>query len=101
MTEEQGQEQPQSYEERARAAAAPDSDLDLFIVYETSLRRDKRARQIKDLFRPYPAPMDIFVYTPVEIAKFSKQEGSFIKEILNTGKVIYERMHSEDEGVNK
>jgi len=70
-----------------------DSDLDLLIIKELSLRRDKRARLVKDLFDPYPHPMDIFVYTPAEVEKCKGMPGSFVAEILNTGKVIYERSY--------
>ncbi len=74
----------------ARGQFGRDSDVDLLVIYHTTLRRDQRARQIKDLFRPYPIPMDILAYTPAEVAQLSQQQDTFFNEILHTGKIIYD-----------
>ncbi len=74
----------------AKGIPGPDSDLDLLIIKESSLRRDERAKQIHKLFKPYPYPMDILVYTPQEVLKYQKIKNSFISQIIDQGKVIYE-----------
>jgi predicted nucleotidyltransferase len=68
-----------------------DSDVDLFLIMESKLRRDDRAVVISDLFPHRNFPLDIIVYTPEEI-KISLDRGNpFTKEILTKGKVLYER----------
>lgn len=67
------------------------SDLDILVILSTSLPRRERRRQVSDLLRPRPAPMDIFVYTPEEIERASQIKGSFVTEILKRGKILYEK----------
>ena len=66
------------------------SDLDLFIVMRSDLRRDNRSLAISKLFSDRLFPMDILVYTPEELEDSMRRGNPFIKEILTEGKVIYE-----------
>jgi len=66
-----------------------DSDIDLFVIMESNLRRDQRARQIQKIFSDRTFPLDIIVYTPEEIKLSMKRGNSFIKEILTRGGVVY------------
>ncbi len=66
-----------------------DSDIDLFIVMPSSLRPDKRARQVRSILTPCPVPLDIVVYTPEEVETFGPLKGSFAYEVLQKGRVIY------------
>ena len=66
-----------------------DSDIDLFIIMESNLRRDERSVQISDLFPHRLFPMDIIVYTPEEIELSLRRGNPFIKEILTRGKLLY------------
>lgn len=68
-----------------------DSDVDLFLIMESNLRRDDRAVLISDLFPRRMFPLDIIVYTPEEIELSLKRGNPFTKEILTKGKVLYER----------
>lgn len=68
-----------------------DSDLDLLIIKESTLRRDKRAMEIDKLFADRQFPLDVIVYTPEEVGQCVKLEGSFVKEILEHGEVLYDR----------
>jgi uncharacterized protein len=43
------------------------------------------------LMLKHEIPMDVLVRTPVEIAKRLKYGDFFIKEILENGKILYER----------
>jgi predicted nucleotidyltransferase len=70
---------------------APDSDVDLLIVMESDERPATRASQISKLLRPRPFPMDILVRTPQEIQQRLEMGDYFIQEILERGKVLYER----------
>jgi len=66
-----------------------DSDIDLFLVMESKLRRDERAVQVSDLFPHRLFPLDVIVYTPAETDLSLKRGNPFIKEILSKGKVLY------------
>ncbi len=66
-----------------------DSDIDLFIIMESSLRRDKRALQVQKMFSQRTFPLDIIVYTPEEVKQSLERGNLFIREILSQG-VSYE-----------
>lgn len=71
--------------------ATPDSDIDLLVILESDLRRDKRQEAIGQVLRPYRFPIDILAYNPTEVAACTATPGSFLNHILKTGKVLYER----------
>ena len=66
-----------------------DSDIDLFLIMDSELRRDERARKVQKLFSDRKFPLDIIVYTPLEIEDSIKRGNPFIKEILSKGSVVY------------
>jgi len=66
-----------------------DSDIDLFLIMDSELRRDERARKVQKLFSDRTFPLDIIVYTPLEIENSLKRGNPFIKEILSKGSVVY------------
>ncbi len=69
----------------------PDSDLDLFIVMQTDLPRHKRSTPIRLLFRPALCPMDILVYTPEEVGHWLGVVNHIVADVMEKGKVLYER----------
>jgi predicted nucleotidyltransferase len=69
----------------------PDSDVDLLIVMESDERPAARATRISRFLRPRPFPMDIMVRTPKEIRQRLEMGDYFILEVLERGKVLYER----------
>jgi predicted nucleotidyltransferase len=75
----------------AHGRPTPDSDVDLLIVMETKERPSQRRRSVSRLFRDRPFPMDIIVRTPAEIRRSVKRVDPFIHEILERGRVLYER----------
>jgi len=68
-----------------------DSDLDLFVIMDSDLRRDQRAAQISRLFPYRDFPLDILVYTPKEVKLSLERRNPFIRAILTKGRVLYER----------
>lgn len=76
----------------------PDSDVDLLIVMESDERPAVRAARVSRLLRPRPFPMDILVRTPEEIQQRLEIGDYFVREILERGKVLYERGVSERMG---
>jgi predicted nucleotidyltransferase len=69
----------------------PDSDLDFFIIKDTELSFIKRFGWVSDALYPRLIPMDFIVKTPKEVEERLKLFDPFIKEIINNGKVLYEK----------
>ena len=66
------------------------SDVDLVIVKETRLRFLDRTREILRLLNPRVS-VDILVYTPEEFDRLVQQRAFVRHEIVEKGKVLYER----------
>jgi uncharacterized protein len=70
----------------------PDSDVDLLVIMKTRAKDIDRYIAVSNLLYPRQFPVDILVRTPREIELESKKKGNFfLREILNKGKVLYER----------
>ena len=67
------------------------SDLDLLIVKDTELPRHKRNIEIRRSFIGAKVPMDLLCYTNEEFEKEKKEKYSFLNQIIQTSKVLYER----------
>ena len=67
-----------------------DSDIDLLILKNTSRRFIDRIGEVLNRCH-YKIPLEPLVYTPRELEKREKIGDPFIKEILKTGKVLYDR----------
>jgi predicted nucleotidyltransferase len=68
-----------------------DSDLDLFVIKDTDLARPQRAVQVRKMLYGLMIPIDLIVFTPKEIEESKNNKFSFVYEVLNTGKTLYER----------
>jgi predicted nucleotidyltransferase len=75
----------------ADGAATPGSDVDLLVILESDLRRDRRQEAISQALRPRRVPVDILAYTPEEVQQCLESPHSFVRHILTTGKVLYDR----------
>ena len=64
--------------------------LDLLKVIDSLLARPERTANVRKLLFGVGLPLDIIVYTPLELEKSKVDKYSFIHEILNTGKTLYE-----------
>ncbi len=75
------------------ATGHPDenSDLDLFVIKDSDLPRPQRVVQVRKMLYGSMIPIDLIVYTPKEINDSKENEFSFVYEVLNTGKTLYER----------
>ena len=67
------------------------SDLDLFVIKDTDLPRPQRMVQVRKMLYGSMIPIDVIVYTPKEIEESMENRFSFVYEVLNTGKTLYER----------
>jgi predicted nucleotidyltransferase len=70
----------------------PDSDVDLLVIMKTKAKEIDRYVAVSNLLYPRQFPVDILVKTPKEMEAEARKKGNFfLREILNKGKVLYER----------
>jgi predicted nucleotidyltransferase len=69
----------------------PDSDVDLLVVMNTAAQRAERYLLVSRVLTPRPFAVDILVRTPQEIEHARAAGDLFIGEIVDQGKVLYER----------
>jgi predicted nucleotidyltransferase len=69
----------------------PDSDVDLLVIMDTKAPSNERSWEVSRLLIPRPFPVDILVKTPQEIECALVKGDFFIREIIERGKVLYER----------
>ena len=73
----------------ASGAARRDSDVDLFVIMPFRGRRVDQSVAIRMKLRP-SFPLDLVIRSPREVRERLKLGDSFIRQILETGKVLYE-----------
>jgi hypothetical protein len=69
-----------------------DSDIDLFVIMDSDLRPALRCAAVSSACHPGVAPMDIIVRTPAEVEQRLAMGDFFVAEILEKGRVLYERV---------
>lgn len=75
----------------ARGNPTPDSDVDLLVIWKTRRPRTERWMAVSKLFSRRPFPMDIVVRTPRQIKDALIRKDCFIREVVSTGKVLFEK----------
>jgi uncharacterized protein len=75
----------------ASGTAVEDSDIDIFVIKDSVLPRPQRTMQLRRMLLGSQIPMDLIVYTPSEVDKEKDEKYSFVYEVLNSGKTVYER----------
>ncbi|MBI3741526.1 MAG: nucleotidyltransferase domain-containing protein [Chloroflexi bacterium] len=78
----------------AYGTPTPDSDVDFFVVMKSRKLIRKRMMDLSDILDPRPFPVDIITRTPAELTHRLEIGDCFFKEIVNKGKVLYERRTS-------
>ncbi len=68
-----------------------DSDVDLLVIMDTSLRPREQRLQISRALSPHPFPMDIVVRTPQDLSARLAGGDDFLRQIMRRGKVLYDR----------
>jgi predicted nucleotidyltransferase len=75
----------------ASGTATENSDIDLLVISRSPLpRREREVRLTRQLFGS-GVPYDLLVLTPEQIEERLRRNGPFIREILSTGRVVYQR----------
>ena len=67
------------------------SDVDLLVVIKTKERPLAKQLEISRALSPHPFGLDILVYAPKEIKSRVAMGDYFLREIVDRGKVLYER----------
>ena len=75
----------------ARGNAGPDSDIDLLVIKSGVRNVREEGTRARAALRGILRAFDILVRTPEYVAKHAENPGYVIMEILETGKVIYDR----------
>lgn len=68
----------------------PDSDVDLMVIINTESSTWELSVEISQLLK-HSFPIDIIVKTPREIDRRLQQGDFFLRDIMENGKVLYER----------
>lgn len=74
----------------ASGCATDARDIDLLVIKKTDQNPWQRTREVSRLF-DHTAPIDLLVYTPEEISARIEMNDFFILDIMEHGKVVYER----------
>lgn len=67
----------------------PSSDIDLFIIKKSNLPRRFRTTRVEKLLGKTSLPVDVLVYTPVEVKKREALDDFFIRNIFKKGEILY------------
>ncbi len=73
----------------SKGTASDRSDLDLFIIKDSSLPRHLRGRTVKSLFYNLPVPVEMQFYTNQEMREQTMEPYSFVSNALLTARAIY------------
>jgi len=68
-----------------------DSDVDILIVMDTTIRPHKRSAPIRKTLKDIGVPKDIIVKTPEEFERFKDIIGTIIYPAAHRGRILYER----------
>jgi uncharacterized protein len=73
----------------ARGTATQDSDVDLFIILPFKGKPVFKSVEIRLKLRP-PFPMDLIVRTPEKVQERLAMGDTFVQEVLEQGKILYD-----------
>jgi len=75
----------------ASGTATENSDVDLLVISRSDLPlREREVRLTRHLFGS-GVPYDLLMLTPEEVEERLHRNGPFIREILSSGRVLYQR----------
>ena len=77
----------------ARGDGSAESDIDLFIVKNTTKRKIERSQDVRKCIKTYPLTgLDLIIYTPIELEHAMLDTVNIGKEAVHNGKLMYERV---------
>jgi uncharacterized protein len=78
----------------ARGNPRPESDIDLLVVMDTSLREVQQEILIQQNLEMDLFGLDLIVMTPTKLEERVTLGDSFLREILREGKIVYEAINA-------
>ena len=75
----------------ARGDATADSDLDVFVVASMRGIASRKIRRVNEAIKATGFGIDVVVRSPRQVLKSMKGRDWFVQEIMEQGKVMYER----------
>lgn len=69
----------------------PDSDVDLFIIKNDNKPSLEMMREVNRIFAERNFALDVLVYTPDQLKRRSEIGDPFLKKIVDSGKILYEK----------
>jgi predicted nucleotidyltransferase len=66
-----------------------DSDLDLLIIKDMDVEKNKRGREIRKYLRGTKIPVDLLVYTSKEVESLKHDKTTFLYQILDKGRALF------------
>lgn len=76
---------------RARGESGPDSDINLMVEMDSSLKRGPRTVEVLKVFGIRPWALDVLVYTPQEVERLRDLPGTLLAVIETEGQTLYKR----------
>ena len=74
----------------SRGQAGPNSDLDFLVVFPSDAGGNfELFKQAQKAIWNVPAPIDLLIYYPDEVADKRDSLGSVVREALHTGRVVH------------
>ena len=73
----------------ARGNPRPESDVDLLVVMDTTLKESKQSLEIRR-YLDVMFGMDLIVHTPKRLKERVEMGDSFLRDVLKEGRVLYE-----------
>jgi predicted nucleotidyltransferase len=85
----------------AKGTATENSDMDVLVVLDSNERSQdfdefiERGKPVSAAIREFRKimPMDLIVYTFAEFEYLRREKDFFVEEIMENGKVLYEKQH--------
>lgn len=74
----------------AKGGIKDGSDIDLLVIKETDKRALDRVDEVMESIEP-DIPVELHIYTPTEIEERLNLGDSFVRDVIENGKVVYER----------
>ena len=67
------------------------SEINLFVIKDSYLPKGQRAAEIQEFLSICTTPVDLLMYTPLEFEKGLMNRGSFIYNVMNISRVLYDK----------
>ena len=77
----------------AYGSPRPESDIDLLVIMDTTLKLSQQAIEIRQYLNPLFG-LDLIVYTPEALNRRLALGDSFLQEIIAKGEILYESANS-------